>query len=282
MKRPLKLNLLLLPVILLLNCSGRLSQEVIDIKTIHFTFHSTFVKDSFDVYVSLPEGYENSDGSFHTIYYMDANLKSGKAMRQAILTHRQKGAAINAIFVGVGHFSNYRVLRRRDLITPFVAAPNDSLVSDEENFGHCEEFYSFLQQELIPAIEQQYRCNRDRSFVGHSLGGLFAFYCLFKKEHLFRNHVALSPALWINYNNIYSFERKYHSYSHSLDATLYLCTGTKETFNKILRGGRDMKDSLEKRNYANLTFNYKEFEGESHNSEVPKALEMILPKLVAK
>lgn len=163
------------------------------------------------------------------------------------MNYRQKGTPVNAIVVGIGHFENYRELRRRDLITPFVKSSKDSLISDEVNFGHCEEFYQLLKQELIPQIEKQYRCNTDRSFVGHSLGGLFAFYCLFKKEHLFRNHVSLSPALWINYYNIYEFEKKYYDYSHTLDATLYLCTGTKETFNKILEGGRAMKDTLDKR-----------------------------------
>ena len=41
-----------------------------------------------------------------------------------------------------------------------------------------------------------------------------------------------------------------------------------------------MKTHLETRNYPNLTFIYKEFEGETHNSEVPLALNWILPELV--
>jgi predicted alpha/beta superfamily hydrolase len=260
-----RIFLLLLTVMILVNCSGKLSQSVIDTKTTHFTWHSKFVKDSFDIYISLPDNYDSTNTNYRVLYYMDANLKSGKGFRQALLDYR-----------------NYRELRRRDLITPFVKS-GDSLVSDEDNFGHCEEFYQFLQQELIPHIEKNYRCDSsNRSFLGHSLGGLFAFYCLFKKEHLFRNHVALSPALWINYGNIYDFEKKYYEQSKTLDARLWLCTGTRETLNKILDGGRDMKAHLDKRKYEKLDFRYKEFEGETHNSEVPKAFEMILPELILK
>jgi predicted alpha/beta superfamily hydrolase len=276
-----KTFLLICPVVLLLNCSGKLSQQVIDTHTTHFTWHSKFVKDSFDIYISLPDNYEKSDSSYNTVYYMDANLKSGKAFRQAILDYRKNGSSINAISIGIGHFRNYRELRRRDLITPFVAS-GDSLISDEDNFGHCEEFYLFLQNELIPYIEKNYRCAKERSFVGHSLGGLFAFYCLFKNPHLFRNHVALSPALWINYGNIYEFEKKYYSQSKTLSARLWLCTGTRETMNKILYGGREMKKYLDSRKYAELDFRYKEFEGETHNSEVPEAYKMILPELLIK
>lgn len=277
-----KLALLLTPVFLLFNCAGKLSQELIDQKTTRFSYHSKFVKDSFDIYISLPDGYESGSDSFATVYYMDANLKSGKAFRKAVDDYRKKGQHINAICIGIGHFDNYRELRRRDLITPFVKSANDSLISNEANFGHCEEFYQFLQHELIPHVEKNYRIKGDRSFLGHSLGGLFAFYCLFKKEHLFKNLVALSPALWINYGNIYDFEKKYFAHSKTLDARLWLCTGTRETLNKILAGGREMKNHLDNRRYDQLDFRYKEFEGETHNSEVPKAYAMVLPELVLK
>lgn len=277
-----RIFLLLFTVLILVNCSGKLSQLVIDTKTTHFTWHSKFVKDSFDIYISLPDGYDSTNTNYPVLYYMDANLKSGKGFRQALLDYRKNGKQINAISIGVGHFRNYRELRRRDLITPFVKS-GDSLVSDEDNFGHCEEFYRFLQQELIPHIEKNYRCDSsNRSLLGHSLGGLFAVYCLFKKEHIFRNHVALSPALWINYGNIYDFEKKYYEHSKTLDSRLWLCTGTRETLNKILDGGRDMKAHLDKRKYEQFDFRYKEFEGETHNSEVPKAFEMILPELILK
>ena len=271
--------LLFAPVLLLLNCSGRLSQQLIDTNTSHFTFQSKHVKDSFDIYVSLPDGYAGSSRKYNTVYYMDANLKSGKAMREAILNYRKKGKSINAIVIGIGHFGNYRELRRRDLITPFVPS-GDSLISDEANFGHCEEFYQFLEYELIPHIEKNFRCTPTRSWIGHSLGGLFAFYCIFKKQHLFRDYVALSPALWINHANIWQFEKKYYEHSKTLPARLWLCTGGREILNKILDGGRAMKQHLDNRRYAQLDFRYKEFEGETHNSEVPKALDMILPELL--
>jgi predicted alpha/beta superfamily hydrolase len=276
-----KLWLLLPLYVVTAGCSGKLSQRVIDTKTTHFTWHSKNVKDSFDIYISLPDGYDTGTVSYPVIFYMDANLKSGQEFRKIIYNERQKGKSLNAISIGIGHFGNYRELRRRDLITPFVKAAGDSLISGEDNFGHCEEFYRFLQHELIPFIKKEYRCDSNRSWVGHSLGGLFAFYCLFKKQPLFKNYVALSPALWINYNNIYDFEKKYHEQSPALNATVYLCAGSWERLNKILTSAREMKKHLDERKYAGLHLVYKEYEGETHNSEVPVALAEILPELVA-
>jgi hypothetical protein len=80
--------------------------------------------------------------------------------------------------------------------------------------------------------------------------------------------------------NIYEFEKKYYAQSKTLSARLWLCTGTRETMNNILYGGREMKKYLDNRKYAELDFRYKEFEGETHNSEVGKAYAMILPELL--
>lgn len=237
------------------------------------------VGDSFDIHITLPPGYNSTQESYPVIYYMDANLKSGKKLRAIIDKFNKKDSPIKAIFVGVGHFSNYRVLRRRDFITPFIKDKNDSLISDDKYFGQSEHFYFFMKQELIPYMEKQYRVTANRSYIGHSLGGLFAFYCLFRKERLFNNIVSLSPALWINHGNIYEFEKRYYQDSSSLHANLYLCVGSQERFNFILSGSRDMHSLLQERNYRGLQFTYHEFEGESHNSEVPLALSMILPQL---
>ena len=103
--------------------------------------------------------------------------------------------------------------------------------------------------------------------------------CLWAKERLFTNFVSLSPALWINHGNIYDFEKKYRQDSITLHANLYLCVGGAEKFNYILSGAQKMKVYLEETPFKGLYFEYHEFAGETHNSEVPLALKLILPKL---
>jgi uncharacterized protein len=263
-------------------CGSNTKPEKLSLPVQRFTIYSGFVKDSFDIHIALPAGYDTSVNSYPVIYYMDANLKSGKVLRSIISDMNTSGKPIKAIFVGVGHFSNYRVLRRRDYITPFIKDANDSLISDEKNFGQTENYYQFLKNELIPHIEKTYHTTGHRSYIGHSLGGLFAYYCLFKKDRLFKNYVSLSPALWINYYNIFEFEKKYRRDSASLNATLYMCVGGYERLNKILTGGRKMDEFLKQNTYRQLKYTYKEYKGETHNSEVPLALNEILPHLELK
>jgi predicted alpha/beta superfamily hydrolase len=242
------------------------------------TLHSTFVQDSFDIYVTLPPDYANSQKSFPLILYMDANLKSGQRLRTIVDELREKQSSIDAVFVGVGHFGNYHAVRRRDFIPPSINE-NDSLISDDPMYGQAERFYSFLRLELIPYIEGKYRVTPNRTLIGHSLGGLFTFYCLFKKGRLFTNFVALSPSLWVNNENMYDFLMRYRRDSADLHARLYLCVGGAEKLNFILSGAHKMRAYLEKNRFESLHFEYQEFPGETHNSEVPLALNKLLPAL---
>lgn len=61
-----------------LSC-GEIVNHVIDTRTTHFTLFSNYVKDSFDIYISLPDNYNAGNSSYPVIYYVDANLKMGNA-----------------------------------------------------------------------------------------------------------------------------------------------------------------------------------------------------------
>lgn len=263
--------------ILLISC-GSSGYKTTALQTEQHLVQSLIVKDSFDIYITLPKNYSQSKESFSVVYYLDANLKSGNALRKVIDELQTNGKPANAVFVGIGHTGDYRVLRRRDFVTPHLKQ-GDSLISNETNYGQCENFYRFLQTELIPFVESKYSVSSKRTIVGHSFGGLFAFYCLFKKEKLFTNHIALSPSLWVNYDNIYEFEKKYHQDSSSLHANMYMRAGSRETVNKVLGACRKMNTVLTEKPYAGLMLDYKELEGENHNSHVEQSLRELMQVL---
>ena len=165
---------LFLTIISLLSCGQDMSS--LPAKTIY----SAYVKDSFEIYINAPKGADTMK-QLSVIYYMDANLRSGKKLREMIDKPEFSAKAGKTIFVGVGHMSDFHVLRRRDFILPSING-NDTTGSSA-NYGQTENFYRFLQKELVPMINGMYHTNPDNnSILGHSLGGLFAFYFLFKNE----------------------------------------------------------------------------------------------------
>ncbi|MBK8611849.1 MAG: alpha/beta hydrolase [Chitinophagaceae bacterium] len=234
--------------------------------------YSTIVKDSFEIYVSTPSNMDTTK-SYDIIYYCDANLKSGKKLRELIKQDIYSAKVNNTIFVGVGHIGNFHVLRRRDFILPEFL--NGDTIGSSKNYGQTENFYQFLKIELIPKINSAYKTNpNNNSILGHSLGGLFAFYCLFKNDTLFESYYALSPSLWIDNYSIYNFNSL--SKESPIKRNLYFSTGSLEIFNHIKTGTNKMDAFLNKQKYQNLIFKYDIHDGKTHNSQVEKSLDYIL------
>lgn len=234
--------------------------------------YSKNVSDSFEIYTSTPASFDAKE-RYSVVYYCDANLKSGTLLRALLSSGDYDTQLKNKIFVGIGHIGNFHVLRRRDFILPFVQGTDTT--GRDKNYGQTEKFYQFLKEELILSINSEYKTNADsNSIIGHSLGGLFAFFCLFKADNLFAKYFALSPALWIDNYSIYRFNKINGGLAQQ--KYIYFVAGSKETVNKILQGTNDAKLFLERKKYTNLSYEYDILSGKTHNSEVPVSLDKIL------
>jgi predicted alpha/beta superfamily hydrolase len=66
--------------------------------------------------------------------------------------------------------------------------------------GGAAAFRNFLESELIPAVEKQFRCTGGRVLAGHSLAGLFVVDTLLEKPQLFDAYIASDPSLWWDAN----------------------------------------------------------------------------------
>ncbi len=234
--------------------------------------YSSKVKDSFEIYITTPQRIDTVK-QLSVFYYLDANLKSGKKLRELIAKPEFSDKTAKTIFVGIGHTGNFHVLRRRDFILPEIN--NIDTAGTSTNYGQTENFYQFLKTELMPMIDSTYKTNsKDNSIFGHSLGGLFAFYCLFKNDTIFKNFYALSPSLWIDNYAIYRFNHL--TKVSSGKKNLYFSTGSLEIFNRIKAGTNEMNLFLQKNNYSVLSYKYEIHRGKTHNSQVESSLNFIL------
>ncbi|HDS07495.1 MAG TPA: alpha/beta hydrolase [Bacteroides sp.] len=86
--------------------------------------------------------------------------------------------------------------RKHDLTPTHCTATNDGFESDGLKVsGGGEKFLQFIEKELIPGIERDYRTAPYRILSGHSLGGLFAMYAYLTRNDLFNAFIAMDPAL---------------------------------------------------------------------------------------
>src|SRR5689334_15361940 len=164
-------------------------------------------QDSFLVHITDLSGNANNDDTIHFVYYPDESLKSGKHMEELIEKNREQLLKKNYVFIGIAHYGSYRVKRRRDFIAPSVKTDR-GYIGESPTYGQADTFFTFLKEKILPLAETKFKGHPvQRSFIGHSLGGLFATYLLIHDDSIFQNLYALSPALWIDNYEIMEKER---------------------------------------------------------------------------
>jgi predicted alpha/beta superfamily hydrolase len=62
--------------------------------------------------------------------------------------------------------------------------------------GGGRKFLSFIEKELVPYIDANYRTETHRILVGHSLGGLLTINSYIDENSLFDAYIAIDPSIW--------------------------------------------------------------------------------------
>ncbi|SFE28347.1 alpha/beta hydrolase-fold protein [Spirosoma endophyticum] len=87
--------------------------------------------------------------------------------------------------------------------------------------GQKDSFLTFLESELLPQIDQQYRTLPYRVLVGHSLAGLFALNC-FLQQRAFQAYIAIDPTLTWGQNAVIKKATPILTSNQSVTSTLFL------------------------------------------------------------
>lgn len=171
--------------------------------------------------IYLPEGYNQND----TIKYPVVYLLDGSADEDFIhivgLYQFNSFEWINrvpkSIVVGIA-----TVDRRRDFTFPTTIA------ADKKRYpttGHSQQFINFIQKELQPYIEANYKTTSSKTIIGQSLGGLLATEVLLKKPALFNQYVIVSPSIWWDNGSILGLSSPMLEESFRQETKVYIAVG---------------------------------------------------------
>lgn len=229
---------------------------------------STVVDQEYRLFISFPPDYSSSGKSYPVLYLLDANVLFG--MTTDVIRGLNLGQEIpDMIIVGIGYpvdfYPQTAPLRERDYI-PTLSKDGARIT------GGAVNFIDFIQTELIPFIENNYRANKnDRTILGYSLGGLFAFYALFQQPGLFHRFVLISPAIGWEGRVTFSLEAQYAQKSKSLPARIFYSWGSLE--NDLFQTDlRNFAHSMHQRNYDGLEMKIHMFDDETHLSVPASAI----------
>jgi len=223
--------------------------------------YSELIADSFYVFVSVPEGYYSSDKRYPVLYVLDGDVAFG--MAASIARYLQIGENIpELIIVGIGYGcldKSAGEKRRRD----YRPTPT----------GGAQYFLKFLEEELLPFIDNNYRTvPEERALNGYSIGGLFSLYTLFTKPEIFNRYIIGSPSLtWDNYS-IFEYEENSSEKIGEKKIELFISAGSEESDEKYFGPIDKLVTQIQERNYAGVTLEAKVFEGSTHLMGPPESL----------
>jgi len=212
--------------------------------------------------VSLPDGYDagttypviyllDGDGHFHHVTGLVSFLSAQNRMPAPII-------------VGISNTD-----RTRDM-TP----TNEARLPTS---GGGDRFLEFIEKELIPAIERDYKTSAYRILIGHSFGGLITVHAMASRPGLFNAHIAASPSLqWDGQLMAKNIAPQLNAGSIK-DGFLYYSLGTEGK--EITEGNQSFAKLLETSAPKTLRWKFDHMELEDHGSVVHRTVYLGLEML---
>ncbi|MCE7734023.1 MAG: PKD domain-containing protein [Candidatus Heimdallarchaeota archaeon] len=226
-------------------------------------FFSQYVHADLEIFVSLPNTYHISDAAYSTVYLLDGdwyfNASSESAYSKTPMDNGLSGIIQNLV-VNKGY---------DDVILIGIGYEGDTM-RGRDFWSNMDDFHKFIQYELVPYVDDNYRTTKVRSLFGHSSGGNFVLYDLLHYPHVvFHNYVALS---WVFYEDNYQLVKamdilieKYVGIKFNI--SLYLGVGLLEP-TRFLTSFDKIVDELDLMQFTHFKFNYIKYVGLDHGTIV--------------
>jgi predicted alpha/beta superfamily hydrolase len=171
--------------------------------------------------IYLPEGYNKNDTTTYPVVYLLDGSADEDFIHIVGLYQFNSFPWIDrvpkSIVVGIA-----TVDRRRDFTYP------TTIEKDKIKYpttGKSERFISFLEDELQPFIEKNYKTNTTKTIIGQSLGGLLATEILLTKASLFNKYIIVSPSLWWDNGSLLKMSSKILSADFDQKIDVYIGVG---------------------------------------------------------
>jgi predicted alpha/beta superfamily hydrolase len=219
------------------------------------TVYSRVLAEERTLLIDLPTGYELTQTRFPVLFLLDGLTHFHHATATVDFLARD-GRIPQMIIVGIPNVS-----RTRDL-TP-------TQIEDRELSGGGENFLKFIEEELIPYIDDKYRTQPHRVLFGHSLAGMFSIYSLLTKPDLFGGYIAASPYLQYDDGHVVGLAESSFAGLTGDRKSLFITLGDEPDYTESIDRLVGLLDKADKNL---LRWEYKVFENDDHGSVSLKSL----------
>jgi predicted alpha/beta superfamily hydrolase len=234
---------------------------------------SRYVKEeTFVIQIYLPKDYKTSNEKYPVLYIFDGD-RSFVLARGMVEWLQSTGEIKNIILVGIGYGSEVEN-RTKQLYRDFTPSRDPSVVTEDFiNAGGAKNFLLFVQKELIPTIESLYPTNKQKVFLGFDYGGLFGAFTLLSSSKTFTDYIFVSPYLLWDNKYIFKIEKAFSMLYKDMEANVLIIYGLFDSGEKYILPAEEFAELLRNRKYPGLSILVRQYDGETHSSVYPIALQ---------
>ena len=212
-------------------------------------FESVHLKEKRRVLVHVPNSYKNSGRKYPVVYMLDGHTPHPEMMAGIIANQSWGGIIPEMILVSIRNTD-----RNRDMLPTRVDRFPTS--------GGADKFLDFIQKEVFPLVEKNYRVEPYKIFAGHSFSGLTVVYTLVNRPDMFDSYIAASPTLQYDDDFVVK-QAKEKLASGKVDKTIYLALGDEPDY---LKAWNKMQSVFKK--VKGLDYEFSHFKDDTHLSVV--------------
>lgn len=232
--------------------------EPITIGTKHLMY-SEVLEEEREFWVNLPASYNvktNFYKKYPVLVLLDGNVFFNSISGMcSYMSSGRNGKIPEMIIIGIKN-----VNRNRDY------TPDKIITTRKNDFGGGDQFLRFLEEELLPKVDKEYRTQPFRILFGHSLGGVLANHTYMKEHTLFNAFISVDPSMGSWDESV--MDQKLEGVSdQSFNRYLYLATANWGKRN-IRNRDRHVRfyESLHSKCPGNFHAKIEYFENEDHSS----------------
>lgn len=238
---------------------GQVSSDIVIGSTL--TVRSNILDENRNCLISLPASYNETSAAqkaYPVIILLDGSthFRATASIAHFMSSNRNRNYLMpESIIVAIEN-----VDRERDFTVTKIKTKRINTMGGGRNF------LDFIEQELIPYIDENYRTKPHRTLIGHSLGGLLTLNAYMDDNSLFNAYLVMDPSIWWDEARM---KGKVEAISqNSLNKKLYIASANKEEARYERNKKRhDMLYALiAKRSNGKLSIKIDSFDEENHRS----------------
>jgi hypothetical protein len=156
-----------------------------------FIIKSNILNEERTCLISLPDSYNDTTQTakkYPIIILLDGytHFKTASGIVHFMSSNRNRNNLMpESIIIAIEN-----VDRERDFTHTKIKTKRPNTMGGGRNF------LNFIEKELIPYVDKNYRTEPSRTLIGHSLGGLLTLNAYMDKNSVFNAYMSIDPSIW--------------------------------------------------------------------------------------